>query len=281
MGTGLTVVKCGGNAEVQPAAVCAGIAEMVRAGDSVLLVHGGSAMVTELAGRLGVPLGELVAPDGTVSRRTGRATLEVVTLALAGQAKPALLLELARLDVPAVGLTGLDAGLLRARRKTALRTVVDGRTLVVRDDRSGRLTSVETPLLKTLLAEGIVPVLSPPALAEDGEPVNVNADRVAAAVAGALGATRLVLLTGAPGVLADGSDPGSVQAEYRVREGRDLAVGGGMTVKLVAAREAVEAGVGDVRIADGRYAESVSAALAGQGGTRVLGPEPIAADPRA
>ncbi|MEU7551563.1 acetylglutamate kinase [Streptomyces sp. NPDC044571] len=281
MSAGLTVVKCGGNAEVQPAAVCAGIAEMVRAGGSVLLVHGGSAMVTELAGRLGVPLGELVAPDGTVSRRTDRATLEVVTLALAGQAKPALLLELARLDVPAVGLTGLDAGLLRARRKAALRTVVDGRTVVVRDDRSGRLTSVETPLLKTLLAEGIVPVLSPPALAEDGEPVNVNADRVAAAVAGALGATRLVLLTGAPGVLADGADPNSVQAEYRVREGRDPAVGGGMTVKLVAAREAVEAGVADVRIADGRYAETVSAALAGRGGTRILGPEPTAADPRA
>ncbi|MET9853388.1 acetylglutamate kinase [Streptomyces sp. NPDC006450] len=280
MGTGLTVVKCGGNAEVQPAAVCAGIAGMVRAGGSVLLVHGGSAMVTELAGRLGVPLGELVAPDGTVSRRTDRATLEVVTLALAGQAKPALLLELARLDVPAVGLTGLDAGLLRARRKAALRTVVDGRTVVVRDDRSGRLTSVETPLLKTLLAEGIVPVLSPPALAEDGEPVNVNADRVAAAVAGALGATRLVLLTGAPGVLADGTDPNSVQAEYRVREGRDPAVGGGMTVKLVAAREAVEAGVADVRIADGRYAGTVSAALAGRGGTRILGPEPTA-DPRA
>ncbi|NEB74971.1 hypothetical protein G3I40_06945, partial [Streptomyces sp. SID14478] len=187
VGTGLTVVKCGGTAEVQAEAVCAGVARLVREGRPVVLVHGGSAMVTELAGRLGVPLGELVAPDGTVSRRTDPATLEVVTLALAGKAKPALLLELARRDVPAVGLTGLDAGLLRARRKKALRTVVDGRTVVVRDDRSGRLTSVATPLLHSLLADGMVPVLSPPALAEDGRPVNVNADRVAAAVAAALG----------------------------------------------------------------------------------------------
>ncbi|MFF9336174.1 acetylglutamate kinase [Streptomyces albogriseolus] len=269
MGTGLTVVKCGGTAEVQAEAVCAGVARLVREKRPVVLVHGGSAMVTELAGRLGVPLGELVSPDGTVSRRTDPATLEVVTLALAGKAKPALLMALARLGVPAVGLTGLDAGLLRARRKTALRAVVDGRTVVVRDDRSGRLSSVATPLLHALLAEGTVPVLSPPALAEDGLPVNVNADRVASAVAGAMGAERLVLFTGAPGVLADSSDPGSLHAEYRVREGRDPAVGGGMTVKLTAAREALEAGVGDVRIADGRFARTVADALDGHGGTRI------------
>ncbi len=143
--------------------------------------------------------------------------------------------------------------------------------MVVRDDRSGRLTSVATPLLRTLLAEGTVPVLSPPALAEDGLPVNVNADRVAATVAAALGAARLVLLTGAPGVLADSSDPASVRAEYQVHDGRDPAVGGGMTVKLTAAREALEAGVEDVRIADGRFAATVADALDGRGGTRIVG----------
>ncbi|CAM5666529.1 acetylglutamate kinase [Streptomyces parvulus] len=280
MGTGLTVVKCGGTAEVRAEAVCAGVARLVREKRPVVLVHGGSATVTELAGRLGVPLGELVAPDGTVSRRTDPATLEVVTLALAGKAKPALLLELARFGVPAVGLTGLDAGLLRARRKTALRTVVDGRTVVVRDDRSGRLTSVATPLLHALLAEGMVPVLSPPALAEDGLPVNVNADRVAAAVAAALDASRLVLLTGAPGVLADSADPGSLRARYQVGDGRDPAVGGGMTVKITAAREALEAGVGDVRIADGRFTDTVADALDGLGGTRIVGAETTRRTPR-
>lgn len=276
MGAGVTVVKCGGNAGVRPAAVCAGIAGLVRAGRPPVLVHGGSAFVTELAARLGVALRDLVAPDGTVTRRTDEATLEVVTLALAGQAKPALLLELARLGVPAAGLTGLDAGLLRARRKTALRTVVDGRTVIVRDDRSGRLTEVGADLLRTLLAAGIVPVLSPPALAEDGRPVNVNADRVAAAVAGALNAERLVLLTGAPGVLRDSGDPGSVRSEYRLPGQRDPSIRGGMAIKLVAAREARLAGVADVRVAGGGSAESVRAAMDGAGGTRILGPEPAA-----
>ncbi len=270
---GPTVVKLGGAAHVHPAAVCAGIAKLARGGEPVLLVHGGSAAVEHLARRLGVPLRELVASDGTTSRRTDEATLEVLVMALAGQVKPALLVELAALGVNAVGLTGLDGGTLTARRKSALRTVAGGRTVIVRDDRSGVLDRVRTDLLRALLDVGRVPVLSPPALADDGRPVNVNADRVASAVAVALGARRLVLLTAAPGVLADPADPGSVRPEYRIAPPgeRDPAIGGGMAVKLVAAREALAGGVPQVLIADGRREETVDAALRGIGGTRIVG----------
>jgi acetylglutamate/LysW-gamma-L-alpha-aminoadipate kinase len=269
---GLTVVKCGGAAQVRPAAVCAGVAQLVRAGRPVLLVHGGSAAVEDLARGLGVPLRELVASDGTTSRRTDEATLDVLVMALAGRVKPGLLVELAGLGVDAVGLTGLDAGTLTAQRKTALRTVVDGRTMIVRDDRSGVLDRVRTDLLCALLEAGHVPVLSPPALADDGRPVNVNADRVAAAVAVALGAQRLVLLTAAPGVLAEPADPESVRAEYRIPAAgeRDPAIRGGMAVKLVAGREALAGGVPQVLIADGRREETVSAALRGVGGTELV-----------
>lgn len=269
---GLTVVKLGGAVHVNPAAVCAGIAKLARDGEPVLLVHGGSAAVEHLARRLGVPLRELVAPDGTTSRRTDEATLEVLVMALAGQVKPALLVELAGLGVNAVGLTGLDGGTLTARRKSALRTVADGRTAIVRDDRSGVLDEVRTELLRALLDAGRVPVLSPPALADDGRPVNVNADRVASAVAVALGARRLVLLTAAPGVLADPADPGSVRSEYPIPAPgeRDPAIGGGMTIKLVAAREALAGGVPHVLVADGRRDETVGAALHGVGGTRIV-----------
>ena len=115
MGPGLTVVKSGGAAQVDPAAVCAGVADLARAGRPVVLVHGGSAAVSRLAQRLGVRLGELASPGGVVTRRTDEAALEVLIMALAGQAKPALLVELAARGVSAVGLTGLDAGTLTAR----------------------------------------------------------------------------------------------------------------------------------------------------------------------
>ncbi|MCD9196220.1 [LysW]-aminoadipate kinase [Streptomyces albireticuli] len=275
------VVKCGGNAAVDPLAVCEDIAGLTRERRPVVLVHGGSADIEGLAARMGVASRRLTAPDGVSARHTDAETLQVVHLALAGLAKPRLLTALASAGVSAVGLTGLDGGLLRARRKTAHRAVVDGRRIVVRDDHSGRVTEVNDALLRTLLAAGHVPVVSPPAVAEDGRPVNTDADRAAAAVAAGLGAGTLVLLTGAPGVLADPADEGSVLPVCAVApSGTPPFTGGGMGLKLVAAREALQGGVGRVLIADGRRRDPVGAALAGaatevvlEGGTTAVAPD--------
>jgi acetylglutamate/LysW-gamma-L-alpha-aminoadipate kinase len=265
----LTVIKCGGNPSVDAAAICADVARLVGAGQSVVLVHGGSGEIARLAGRLDVSQRTLVAPDNVSTRYTDPAMLEVVILALAGKVKPMIVAELSRLGVPSVGLTGLDGCMLRARRKSAVRSVVDGRTTLVRDNLSGRLVEVRTELAETLLESGFVPVVSPPAIDEDGCPVNVDADRVAAALAAALGADRLVLLTGAPGVLADPDDDTSVLSTYEVPASGapDRFAGGGMALKLVAAREALAGGVASVRIADGRARDPVSRALAGSGTT--------------
>lgn len=263
----LTVIKCGGNSSVDAAGICADVCKLVGEGQRVLLVHGGSAEIGRLADRLGVAQRVLVSPDQVTTRYTDPATLEVVILALAGVVKPRIVAELWRLGVPAVGLTGLDGGLLGARRKSAVRSVVEGRTTLVRDNLSGRLTEVRTDLAETLLRSGYVPVVSPPAIDEHHQPVNVDADRVAAGLAAALGADRLLLLTGAPGVLADPDDATSVMSTYEVpatgAPGRFA--GGGMALKLVAAREALAGGVASVRICDGRAPDSVSLALAGSG----------------
>ncbi|AZM55273.1 acetylglutamate kinase [Streptomyces sp. WAC 01529] len=265
----LTVVKCGGNPAVDAAGICADIARLVHEGHSILLVHGGSGEIGRLAGRLGVAQRTLVAPDNVSTRYTDPDTLEVVVLALAGAVKPALVAELSRHKVPAVGLTGMDGGMLRARRKSAVRAVVDGRTVLIRDNHSGRITMVDTELPETLLKAGYVPVVSPPAIDEHDRPVNVDADRAAAALAAALGADQLLLLTGAPGVLADVDDPTSVQSTHQISPTGppDASATGGMALKLIAAREALTGGVATVRIADGRTPEPVSRALAGAGTT--------------
>ncbi|HST63616.1 MAG TPA: acetylglutamate kinase [Mycobacteriales bacterium] len=279
----LTVVKCGGNPAVDAGAVCAGLARLHRAGHRVILAHGGSAEIERLAGRLGVPSRRLVGPDGVSARYTDEAMLEVVTLALAGSVQGRLTTALAAHGVPAVGLTGLDGGLLRARRRTAQRAVLDGRRVLVRDNHSGRLAGVDAGMLHALLAPraeggaGVLPVVSPPALAEDGRPVNVDADRVGAAIAAATGADRLVLLTGAPGVLADPADETSLLPRLALDPaGPPPYVGGGMGIKLVAAREALAAGVPVVVVADGRGPDPVGAALAGAGTRVTLRPAEVA-----
>jgi acetylglutamate/LysW-gamma-L-alpha-aminoadipate kinase len=263
------VVKCGGNPAVDAARVCAGVARLVRAGELVVLAHGGSGETDRLAAALGVPQRRLVSPAGIASRHTDAATLDALTMALAGRVKPRLVARLLHLGVAAVGLTGVDGGLLWARRKAAHRAVVDGRVVVVRDDRTGRIEQVGVRLLRTLLEAGYVPVVSPPALAEGGEIVNADADRAAAAMAVALGAARLLLLTGAPGVLRDERDETSVMASCELSPdgGGAPPPSGGMGLKLIAAREALTGGVPRVVIADGRVPDPVGDALAGIGTT--------------
>ncbi len=272
------VVKYGGGAQADPAALCADVAELRARGRRIVLVHGGSAEMARLAGRLGVPLRDLVAPDGVVTRYTDQATLEVLILALAGSVKPRLLRAFARARVPAIGVTGLDAGLVVARRRPSVRAVVDGRAMVVRDDHAGRIVAVRGEVLRALLDAALLPVLSPPALLEDGGAGNVNADRMAAAVAGAIGATHLVFLTATPGVLANRDDPDSVLPQCRLPASGgvvDDRVGGGMGIKLVAAREALLGGVPSVRISGASGPNPLRQALRGERGTDVVLATPL------
>ncbi|MGE5828515.1 MAG: [LysW]-aminoadipate kinase [Micromonosporaceae bacterium] len=267
------VVKCGGHEAVDADAVCRDVAGLIRHGWRVVLVHGGSGEIERLAARLGVPQRVQVAPDGVPSRYTDGPTLEVVTLALAGSVKPGLVAALSRVGVRAVGLTGLDADLVTARRKAVQHALVDGRRLLIRDNHAGTVQAVDAGLLRVLLGQELVPVLSPPARGGDGAPLNVNADRMAAAVAAALSAACLVFLTGASGLLRDPADESTVLAAAELDRTGPAApgVGGGMALKLIAAREALLGGVGDVRIADGRCSGPVTAALAGAGTRATLG----------
>ncbi len=233
----------------------------------VVLVHGGSDRVDQLGAAMQRPSEYLTSPSGVVSRRSDPAHLEVVILALAGGVQTDLVAALARRGVRALGLSGVDGGLLRAKRKEGTRAVVDGRVVRVTDDWSGSIEWVDADLLRAVLGLGLLPVVGPPAITGAGEIVNVDADRVAARVAGALGAEALVLLTNVPGLLRDRSDPASViprvdraeiEAVLPVAEGR-------MRKKVLAARDALDAGVGRVVIAPSTVDAPITGALAGRG----------------
>ncbi len=232
-----------------------------------VLVHGGSKEVDRLGEALGRPSEYYTSPSGVVSRRSDAAHLEVVVLALAGEVQTAIVAGLARRHRRAVGLSGVDGGLLVARRKEGARAVVDGRTVRLADDLSGTVERVDVGLLRLLLDAGVAPVVGPPAVTEEGEVVNVDADRVAARVASALGATDLVLLTNVAGLLRDPTDPGSrVDRVARADVDSILSLAQGrMRKKVLAAREALEGGVRRVVIAPSGVPGPVSAALRGGG----------------
>jgi len=260
------VVKIGGAKAVDPADAVADVADLVADGEPVAVVHGGSTAVDDLLDRLGIDPTYVETPGGVVGRFTDEATMEVFTMAM-GRVNTDLVATFREAGVDAVGLSGVDGGLITGPRKSAVRVIEDGKKKIKRGDHSGKIESVNSELLETLLADGYTPVAGPPMLADDGVPVNTDADRAAAAVAGALGAT-LVVLTDVAGVYADPDDPETLiesvttPAEY---DSLTDAAEGFMTKKVMAATEALERGASEVIVADANADAPVTAALSESG----------------
>ncbi|MCX7853082.1 MAG: [LysW]-aminoadipate kinase [Caldilineales bacterium] len=273
------VIKIGGSHGVDMAAVTADVATLAAQGRPVVLVHGTSAAADDLARRVGLPVRQLVSPTGHVSRYTDPETLEIYVAAAAGQVNKRLVAALQGLGCQAVGLSGVDGRLLLAERKTAVRTVENGRQRIVRDDYTGRLVAANADLLRLLLAHGYTPVIAPLALGQEAERLNVDGDRAAALLAAALGAETLVILSNVPGLLAAFPDERSLVRHVPVERldwAEELAAGR-MKRKILAAREALAGGVSSVIIADARAPNPVQHALAGAG--TWLGATPPAVHP--
>ena len=239
------VIKAGGSKGVSRDAVADLVAEVARY-DEIVLVHGASAETDRLAAALGVPQEQITSPSGHVSRRTDRRTLEVFAMAALGIENFLYVEKLQQHGVDAVGLSGLSGRLLVARKKD-VRSVRDGKTVLLRDDYTGTVEVVNLPLLSQLIGPGRVPVVAPLALSTDNEALNVDGDRVAARIAAAIDADALLILTNVPGLLRDPSDPTSLVTEITLDEAEKLAQGR-MKKKILAAREALEAGVEEVVI---------------------------------
>ena len=262
----LLVVKVGGGAGVATANILDEIALSIEEGHRVVLLHGGSDLTSTLSQRLGHPVRMITSPGGMVSRYTDSETLHIYAMAVAGQINTELVALLQQRRVNALGLAGVDGRLLLARRKAVVRSVTpQGRVQVLRDDYTGQIEQVNEALLRQLLHAGYTPVIAPLALSQDGERLNVDGDRAAAAAAVALHADTLVIMTNVPGLLSNPEDhatlirtiPADQLASYM-----DYAQGR-MRKKLLGALEALQGGVPRICIGS----ESLLKVLNGAGTT--------------
>lgn len=261
------VVKLGGTEGVDFSAICADAAELIRGGRRLVLVHGGSAEANSLGEALGTPPKFITSPSGYTSRYTDRKTLEIFLMAVNGKVNSLLTEQLHGLGLNAFGLCGMDGSLLVATRKDAIQSVENGKRRMIRDDFTGKIETVNSALLEMLLDAGYLPVIAPVAVSQNGEALNVDADRAAAMVAGALKAETLILLTAVPGLMEKFPDESTliknitkdkIPAALEMAQGR-------MKKKILGSEEALQAGVGRVIIADGRVEKPISSALAGAG----------------
>ncbi len=267
------VVKIGGAKAVDPAGAVGDVAHLVANGRRVVVVHGGSTVVDETIERLGMEPEYVESASGVTGRFTDAETMEAFTMAMAGTLNTELTALFREAGVDAVGLSGVDGGILSGPRKSAVRVVEDGKKKIRRGEHSGRIESVNADLLSGLLADGYTPVVSPPMEGRESDggvtPVNTDADRAAAAVAGALGAD-LVLLTDVTGVYADPDDPETLIEAASTPEAFaavEAAAEGFMGKKVMAAKEALAGGSGRVIVADANVNDPIVAALGGSGTT--------------
>ena len=262
----LLVVKIGGGAGLDLAATCDDLAR-IAATRPLLVAHGVSDAMNRLCQELGVQPQSLTSPSGHSSRYTPPAVRDIYVRA-ANAVNQDIVAALRGRGTAAVGVAG-DSVALHAERKRAIRAVVRGRVRMVRDDHSGSIRGVDADKLNALLDADETPVLPPMANSADGL-LNVDGDRAAAAVAAALSAGTLLILSNVRGLYRDFPDETTFA---RVVPASDIELAlewaqGRMKRKIIAAREALDGGVESVIIADGRVSQPVQRALDGEG-TRI------------
>jgi acetylglutamate kinase len=240
------VYKVGGPALEDPGLTAPLAAEVKRGGGDVVLVHGGGRAVDRLLKALGV---ESRFVDGR--RETSPEAMDVVEMVLSGQANKALAAGLTAAGVPAVGLSGRDAGLVRARLEPGL-------------GRVGVPETVDVAAIRALWAGGLLPVVSPVSSDALGASVNVNADEAALGIAKAVGATTLVYLSDVDGVRIGDRAVASLSRDEMQRRIDDGTITGGMALKVRVALAASAAGIAEVVIA------GKARLLGGFPGTRIV-----------
>ena len=270
------VLKAGGEIfadAAQTSALMEQVGILHQVGIRVVLIHGGGPQSTELATALGL---DTTFVEGR--RVTDGASLDVAMMVLNGQINTRVLAACRDLEIPAVGISGVDAGLIRAHKRPP----------VERDGESpidygfvGDIESVEADVLQKQLDNGLMPVVSPLSCDQSGTLLNINADTVAAAIAAELDAEKLILLTGAPGVLEDVDDPQSlisyIDRKHLDKLRDDGKLADGMLPKAAAIDAALANGVSRVHVISYKVPDSLLLEVFTNEGTGTLVVNDIAA----
>ncbi|MEP6546023.1 MAG: acetylglutamate kinase [Gammaproteobacteria bacterium] len=263
------VIKAGGAVfadEISTRALIEQVAILHQVGIKTVLVHGGGPQLDTLQASLGIDTHMV---NGR--RVTDQKSIDVTAMVLNGLINTRILAICRELDIEAIGLSGVDAGLIRAHKRPPVR-VAEGQT--VDYGFVGNIDSVNAGVIEKLLEDGLMPVVSPLSADSNGILLNINADTVAAAIGGALSAEKLVLCTGAQGILERVDDSSSVVSYTDIKGLKRLRDQGslkdGMLPKAAAIENAIRGGVRRVHVISYKSADSLLAEIFTNEGTGTL-----------
>ena len=229
--------------------------------EGVILVHGGGKEVTKVTEQLGKEPKFVVSPSGIKSRYTDKETSEIFTMVMSGRINKAIVQMLQKNGINAIGLSGMDGKTIEANRKKKLMIMNEkGRKQVIDGGYTGKISNVNSDLIKTIMDKGYTPVISPIAISEESEFLNVDGDRAAANVAGHVKADKVLFITNVDGLLMEDK----LVEKLSLQEAKEIMpkIGFGMEKKILAATEALEMGVTEALIANGQKENPISSAIA-------------------
>ena len=262
------VVKIGGATGNDPSKLLEELALRVKRGERWVLVHGASGQMESICRSCGVEPLYVTSPSGYRSRFVGARELALFEAACCRYSVE-LSWILGKYGLPSLPLYPCQSVTAKAKRKDTLRSVENGKIRILRGNYSGTVCGFEPAPLYEAWDKGLLPLLPPLASNEQGDSLNVDGDRMAAAAAAAIGADTLIILSNVPGILRNVEDPESrvENADFGTWEELESLAQGNMKRKLLAAREALEGNVGRVILADSRRDNPITRALAGGGTT--------------
>jgi len=259
----MIIVKIGGGDGLNINGI---IADLSALDDKYIIVHGANALRDKLAEDLGQPKQVLTSVKGYASVYSDEKLLDVMMMTYAGLRNKRIVELCHQHGINAVGLSGLDGKIVQGRRNKGIR-VYQGKKLKIVRDFSGKPQTVNAPLLRLLLDNGYVPVLTVPIIDEQNVAINSENDDVVRVLQQALHAEMVINLIGAPGFLENKDDETSLIENISASEleAREQQVEGRMQRKMLAVRKLFEHGASKVIISDGRAAHPVADAMAGKG----------------
>lgn len=260
----MMIIKVGGGKQINWDYICQDIASLK---EEVILVHGANWQMEEISKKLGQKTKMITSPSGYTSRYTDKQTLRVLTMVYSGLVNKQIVAKLQALGVNAVGLSGVDGRVWEGEWKKVVLSREGSRVKAIRDNFQGKVIKVNDKLLKLLLENNYLPVLTIPAISFENQLINVDNDRAIGLMAKALGVKKLVVLFEAPGLLKDTGDQRSVIKSIQANKIEDYLkyAQGRMKKKILGAKEAFQAGVKIIYWADGRVNNPIKKALKGEG----------------
>jgi acetylglutamate/LysW-gamma-L-alpha-aminoadipate kinase len=228
--------------------------------EGVIIVHGGGKEVTKVCEQLGKEPKFVTSPSGIKSRYTDKETAEIFTMVMAGRINKTIVQMLQKNGINAIGLSGVDAKVIQAERKKKLLIINEkGRKQAIDGGYTGKIKEINSNLIKTLLDQGLTPVISPIAISEESDFLNVDGDRAAAYVAGRVGTDKVLFITNVDGLFMDDK----LVTKLTLAEAKEIRpkIGPGMEKKILASTEALDMGVKEALIANGQKENPISSAI--------------------